>query len=494
MVPPPVSSLPSDTRAHIVPSGRSTLPLPPMPQEATDNGGDGRYNGVREKAAATSARHDRPAGGPSRGKCITMTRQEIARPVRWYLLIWLLLLYIWGVLGMDWVGWKVVTLVAIFTLAIGPLVGLLWLGLSGGVRPRWSLPYFSLLGILAAAASLSAHQNGIVLGIFLALILGCAVILKRVRAIIWASGVYLVAMFLCTLGVVIFNTPYMLPILLDEPIPALSKLLESLVSTPNDFLGNVFPGIYLALILFVVGFLLLYGMQMRAHTRLTAAHAQLQISAQRIEELTLLTERQRLARELHDTLAQGLAGLILQLQVSESYLSQSAYERARAILQLAIQRARTSLADARLAIDDLRVDLRREYDLEQAVAEEVAHFVAATGLACQTDLADLAVVPSAWREHVLRSVAEGLTNVARHARASHVWVTARCEGSQVAVEVRDDGVGFDPETLQELVGHYGLLGLRERARTTGGSLTVTSVPAKGTNICLAVPTSSVEGM
>ncbi len=421
-----------------------------------------------------------------------MTTPEIARPVRWYLLIWLLLLYGWGVLGMDRAGWKLVTMIAIFTLAVGLVMGLLWIGLAGNVRRRWSFPYVLLLGLLAAVASLAAHQTGIVLGIFLALILGCTVILKRVRAIIWASGVFVVAMFLCTLGTAVLNTPYILPILLDSPVPVFRKLLESLASAPSDFIGNMFPGVYLTLLLFIVGFLLLYGMQMRSHTQLAAAHAQLQTSAERIEELTRLTERQRLARELHDTLAQGLVGLLLQLQVSESYLSQAAYERAQAILQLAIQRARTSLADARLAIDDLRLDLRRECDLARAVEEEVAHFVASTGLECQTDLTDLAMVPAVCREHVLRTVSEGLTNVARHARAGHVWVTAQCEERHVAVEVRDDGVGFDTEVLRELVGHYGLLGLRERARSTGGSLTISSVPGKGSCICLAVPTSSAE--
>jgi NarL family two-component system sensor histidine kinase YdfH len=206
-----------------------------------------------------------------------------------------------------------------------------------------------------------------------------------------------------------------------------------------------------------------------------------------VEDLTLAAERQRLARELHDTLAQGLAGLILQLEAVDSHLARGGVERAQAIVRQAMTRARLTLADARRAISDLRAEDALPADLDQAIRDEVERFTAATGLPCDLDLQPLPALPERLREQAFRTVTEGLTNIAHHARAQRVTVQVASRDGALEVKVWDDGVGFDPLAVSEQVGHYGLVGLRERARLAGGSLTVTSTPGQGTTIGLRLP-------
>jgi NarL family two-component system sensor histidine kinase YdfH len=222
---------------------------------------------------------------------------------------------------------------------------------------------------------------------------------------------------------------------------------------------------------------------------LEAAHRQLADYAGRVEDLTLAAERQRMARELHDTLAQGLAGLILQLEAASSHLSEGRPERAQTIIRQAMARARTTLADARHAIDDLRHGQADPLDLAEAIHAEVDRFTSATGIPCALDLALHIPLPDAVYGHVQRAVAEGLMNVARHARASQVWVEVVSLDDHVEIEVRDNGAGFDPAAVEAQAGHYGLLGMRERARLAGGTFEVSSTPGRGTALRLHLPLS-----
>lgn len=84
-------------------------------------------------------------------------------------------------------------------------------------------------------------------------------------------------------------------------------------------------------------------------------------------------------------------------------------------------------------------------------------------------------------------MSEALTNIARHAQARHVWIAVREEDAGITLEVRDDGIGFDPAGMDKQGGHYGLIGLRERARLLGGSLELTSTPGTGTSLCVLLP-------
>jgi NarL family two-component system sensor histidine kinase YdfH len=176
------------------------------------------------------------------------------------------------------------------------------------------------------------------------------------------------------------------------------------------------------------------------------------------------------------------------LEGIDALLAQHRSAEAKAVVRQAMAHIQRTMTEARGAIDDLRA----VPDVSQggmAVTQEVIQrFTAATGLPCQTDLDVLDTLPTPFHETLLRVIGEGLTNVARHARASQVWITARNIDEVLYLELRDDGIGFDP-TIAEQPGHYGLLGLRERARLLHGELEVQSKPGAGTRLCCSFPLS-----
>lgn len=244
---------------------------------------------------------------------------------------------------------------------------------------------------------------------------------------------------------------------------------------------------------FVSVYVYLYSRQAEARTKaqalsreLEAANRQLTEYAGRVADLTLTAERQRMARELHDTLAQGLAGVVLQLEAANSHLQSGKTDRAQAIVEQAMSRARVALADARRAIDDLRAGGEAPTDLAGRLRAEVEHFTAATGLPCDLDLALPAALPDGLFEPALRAVAEGLTNIAKHAQADRAWVRVSSTQAGLAIEVRDNGQGFEGTSAVE-PGHYGLLGMRERARLAHGTFDIVSAPGVGTTLKLCLP-------
>jgi NarL family two-component system sensor histidine kinase YdfH len=252
------------------------------------------------------------------------------------------------------------------------------------------------------------------------------------------------------------------------------------------------------LTLFVVIYVALYSRQVAAREQaqgllreLEAAHRELAVYANQVGDLTRAEERRRMARELHDTLAQGVAGLVLQLEAVDSHLDQSNIERARSIVHQAMASARATLAEARRAIDDLRAETTP--DLADDLRRETGRFTEATGIPCALEMELIDGLSAPLGEALPRMVAEGLRNVARHARAGRAWVKLVIAAGALMLEIGDDGVGFDPARGLSIPGHYGLLGLRERARLAGGSLEIVSAPGQGTRLLIAIgpPTEGV---
>jgi NarL family two-component system sensor histidine kinase YdfH len=120
------------------------------------------------------------------------------------------------------------------------------------------------------------------------------------------------------------------------------------------------------------------------------------------------------------------------------------------------------------------------------VREEADRLSRTAGVECTMQLDALAGVPDAAGEHVLATIVEAVSNVTRHAQASQVQIKAVKRDDSVVITVLDDGVGFDIAQTQP-AGHFGLLGLRERARLTGGRLEIHSTPGHGTRLVLRVP-------
>ena len=233
---------------------------------------------------------------------------------------------------------------------------------------------------------------------------------------------------------------------------------------------------------FIVLLMVMYNQQLAERQKavelaesLESANAKLAAYNAKIESLTLQNERQRMARELHDTLAQGVAGLVLQLEAVKAHLTSNRTERAVAIVEQSITRARSTLAESRAAIDNLRAVPANVTDV---VREKVETFKQSTGVACDLDISVTEnQLGTEIIDHAMNILSESLTNISRHAQASKVKVEFFIQNKTLQLEVRDNGKGFNVK--QETKGHYGLVGMHERARLTGGMLSIES-DANGT--------------
>jgi NarL family two-component system sensor histidine kinase YdfH len=243
-------------------------------------------------------------------------------------------------------------------------------------------------------------------------------------------------------------------------------------------------------VIFVGMYVTLYLRQTEAREKaqalaeeLEAANRQLTRYAAEVEDLTIANERQRMARELHDTLSQGLAGLILQLEAADAHLAYNRREKAHVIIANAMVQARATLSDARRAIDDLRQP--SPDDLDSALRLEVSRFTRATGIPVELQPTPTPPLTDSVKETAVRTVAEALTNIAHHARAQHVEVDVQVKEEQLFVTVQDDGIGFDPSVIPS--GHYGILGIQERVRLVNGSFNIQSDRGIGTILKIQLP-------
>ena len=201
----------------------------------------------------------------------------------------------------------------------------------------------------------------------------------------------------------------------------------------------------------------------------------------------MLAERERLAREIHDTLAQALTSVVTQLEAAESRLADSP-EQARRHLDLARRAAREGLGEVRRSVSALRPDLLEGHTLAEALERLATRWSAATGvLATVRTSGEVVPLHPDTETALLRTAQEALANTARHARATRATVTLSYLGDVVTLDVDDDGVGFRGVPRPRADGGFGLAGLRERLVAVGGRLEVETVPGQGTTVVAQVP-------
>jgi signal transduction histidine kinase len=218
-----------------------------------------------------------------------------------------------------------------------------------------------------------------------------------------------------------------------------------------------------------------------------AENAELQARlVEQAREAGVRDERERLALEIHDTIAQSLTGVVTQLQAAAEAPDR---EDARAHQHRAAELAREALGEARWSVQDLMPRRLRDADLESALGGLVDDWSGTSGIA--TDVRVTGATEKLHRDidaTVLRVAEESLANVGKHARASRVGVTLSYMGSELTLDVRDDGVGFDPAAVVPgTASGVGLLGMRQRAARVAGDLVVESEPGQGTAVSLRVP-------
>jgi two-component system NarL family sensor kinase len=202
-------------------------------------------------------------------------------------------------------------------------------------------------------------------------------------------------------------------------------------------------------------------------------------------------ERTRIAREIHDTLAQGLTAIALNIEGAMHHL-ETRPDQARERLQRALDMARENLEDARRSVLDLRTASQLEgKPLVEALAALARSFTSDTGIPVRMEAAHNDRLPPRMEAELYRIAQEALTNVRKHAHARTVEVALRRRGPTLSLSVRDDGHGFS--SRERRPDSHGLVGMRERARLLGGRVEVSSRPGRGTRVLANVPLSSEEG-
>jgi NarL family two-component system sensor histidine kinase YdfH len=355
------------------------------------------------------------------------------------------------------------TRIAVFTVLVLLTGSLYWLIPFFVTSKRRMLAFFAIQGAATFCIGLLTAGHWMVMGLYPPLVgIAIGTFWGDLRSV---AAVVTFCLFLLAVNIVVG--------------PGLDELLVLL-----PFIGFNFVFVFVYVVLFV--------RQVDARKKaqvlledLESAHSKLREYAAQVEELTLIHERERMGRELHDTLAQGLAGLIMQLEATDCHLESGDPNQAREVLQQAMQRTRMTLHEARRAIQALRASVLDRQDIAEAVGREIDQFASTNDIPCRYEVdTDSIDVPPDTAQHILRIVQESLSNVARHARATQVEVRIEQKDEGIRVVVHDDGVGLDPAVKRE---GFGLTGMQERAAQIGGELRVVGGAGDGTTVELLMP-------
>jgi signal transduction histidine kinase len=225
---------------------------------------------------------------------------------------------------------------------------------------------------------------------------------------------------------------------------------------------------------------------------------QLNRLAEQVGQSAVLEERNHMAREIHDTLAQGFTGIVIQLEAAESVLATP--ERAQIHLDRARQLARDSLTEARRSVRTLRDAQSHPQTLEadnlaSAIAQSIQQITADFEIATHFTLEGTPyLLPSPIEINLLRIAQEAMTNILNHAQANHFTVKLIYSAESIQLQVQDDGQGFDSSLSQADASpdHFGLVGMQERSHSIGGRFSLVSSPGEGTSVSVVVAINSLQ--
>jgi signal transduction histidine kinase len=206
-------------------------------------------------------------------------------------------------------------------------------------------------------------------------------------------------------------------------------------------------------------------------------------------DIAVLEERNRLAREIHDTLAQGFTGIVLQLEAAEQALENDA-SHAQEHIDKARRLARESLNEARRSVWALRPKALEQDSLITTMRQLMDELSRDTDVTPEFSISGKEyALPADIEDAILRIFQESLTNIKKHAGASKLKAALVIREKSVVLSIEDDGVGFDTSTLKH--GRFGLISMRERVKLLGGSFDIISEKAKGTRIVVTIPVKGV---
>lgn len=304
-------------------------------------------------------------------------------------------------------------------------------------------------------------------------------------------------------GIFIVNMIGLFTILLIESIVIFSRLRKISISiiciysaliVSYALLSSTIRGLLVLQSLIFMGiaawyFYRIYQKAVEERNRAEDLVDELKVAYSQIEEVTVKAERQRIARNLHDTLTQELAGISLQLSAAVKNLDQGNLTAVREILTETSAASRSSLKGSRELLSEL---CTIQYDnLSDRLAMLFDAFQKGHQLKIQNSLKDVPEYSQEQMTEIVRIVVEALNNVEKHTDAKEVIIRSDIKDAMFVLQIIDFGAGFSLEK-PNLKGHYGMQGMQERAISLGGTLDVTSVVNEGTTVTLKIPTVRKE--
>jgi signal transduction histidine kinase len=202
------------------------------------------------------------------------------------------------------------------------------------------------------------------------------------------------------------------------------------------------------------------------------------------QELAVLQERQRLARELHDSVSQALYGIVLGTRTALALLEQNS-EKLSLLLENVHAQAETGLIEMRTLIFELRPESLEMDGLVAALKKQAEIVQTRYGLSIEMELGEERLLPFIVKEALYRIAQEALHNIVKHAHVTSARLRLSGSNAGILLEISDTGLGFNPE--QSFPGHLGLLSMRERLERLGGRLEIRSVPGQGTALRALIP-------
>ncbi len=210
-----------------------------------------------------------------------------------------------------------------------------------------------------------------------------------------------------------------------------------------------------------------------------------------LESKTLLEERSRLAREIHDGLAQNLGFLKLQIAQIKKKYDEKEYQRMQELIDLSYNAVSEAYQDVREAIDGLRIDLH-EGNFVFWVEQVVKEFVEMNDIKVQISVSpDLPELPSEVQVQLIRVLQESLSNIRKHSQATQVDIRCIADHHKFQLEISDNGIGFSPDEVYGLSRH-GLVGMKERSTLIGADIDIESTPESGTTVKIKLPLGVLE--
>lgn len=280
----------------------------------------------------------------------------------------------------------------------------------------------------------------------------------------------------------LFHQERNLLVMISQLLPESVTYKKDIFFIIADFMGSFARSVILG----IVGWIehSLVTLQRSQHNQLIEANKKLQKFALTSEKLAQTQERNRLARELHDTLAHTLSSTSVQLEAIKTLFDHKP-DQAKVLLEQTLDNTKNGLAETRRALVDLRSSQLEAYGLTQAIKNIMLSAAERGGFSVRFRMdKDLDILPGEISHSIYRIVQEAAENILRHSNASKATVNLLSEGDEVTLTIKDNGKGFNPEKIKK--GHLGICGMRERTEMLGGKFEIVSDEKTGTELTVRI--------